>query len=171
MSPDQLRPSTLTALLVAWSLFVNPMAKPRIVPIKTSAGFSSQTPENPWSIPIRSTDGSTAYLLSLEPDLDVGHHVVTLELVLRHPGDKTYASNLLDPTGRRHGLQSYDFAANDLARGVQNSAFGKKRTVFLKNLGLVVRIDVLKATVSPVAAGTYQVDSLNLQIEVDNANP
>jgi hypothetical protein len=107
----------------------------------------------------------------LEPDLDVGHHVVTLELVLRRPGAKPDAPNLFDPTGKRHGLQAYDFAADDLAPGVQKAAFGAKRTVSLKSLGLVVRMDVSKATVSPVSAGNYQLDALELQIEVDNSNP
>jgi hypothetical protein len=96
---------------------------------------------------------------------------VTLELVLRHPSDKTDAPNLLDPTGSRHGLQAYDFAADDLAQGVQKSAFGEKRTVSLKKSGLVVRIAVSKATVSPISAGNYQLDALDLQIEVDNSNP
>jgi hypothetical protein len=146
----------------------NATAKPRIVPLRTSATFSAQSPENRWSVPIKSPDGSTAYVLSLEPDFDVGHHVVTLELVLRRPGDKTDAPNLLDPTERRHGLQAYDFAADDLAHGAQKSAFGEKRTVSLKNLGLVLRIAVSKALVSPISAGNYQFGSLELQIELDN---
>lgn len=171
MITDRLGPSTLTALLFIWGLFLSPTAKERIVPLHTSVAFSSEAPGNRWSVPIKSTDGSLAYILSLEPDFDVEQHVVTLELVLRHPRDKANAPNLLDPTGRRHGLQSYDFAASDLARGVQKSAFGEKRTVSLKNLGLLVRIDVLKAEVSPVSAGNFQLDALELQIEVDNSNP
>jgi hypothetical protein len=87
------------------------------------------------------------------------------------PGENADAPNLLDPTGTRHGLQAYDFAANDLAQGVQKSAFGEKRTVSLKSLGLIVRITVLKVAVSPISDGDYQLDALNLQIEVDNANP
>jgi hypothetical protein len=122
-------------------------------------------------VPVKASDGSTVYVLALEPDFDVEHHAVTLELVLRHSGDKTDAPNLLDPTGRRHGLQAYDFAANDLARGVQKSAFGEKRTVSLKSLGLVVRIVVSKASVSPISAGNYQLDALDLQVEVDNLDP
>jgi hypothetical protein len=119
-------------------------------------------------VPIKSTDGNVAYLLSLEPDFDAGHHVVTLELVLRRPSDRSDAPNLLDPTGRRHGLQSYDFAADDLAQGVQKSAFGERRTVSLKKLGLVIRIAVVKVAVSSISSGSYKIDSLDLQIEVDN---
>jgi len=148
----------------------NAAAKPEIVPLRTSATFSARSAQNRWSVPIKLPDWSTAYVLSLEPDFDVGHHVVTLELVLRRPGDKTDAPNLLDPTGRRHGLQAYDFAADDLAQGAQKSAFGEKRTVSLKNLGMVVQIAVSKAAVSPLSAGNYQLDALNLEIDVDNSN-
>src|SRR5580704_16928735 len=168
---NHFRQHILVTFFVTIALLPIAAAKPRIVPLQTSVKFSTQASENRWSVPIKSTDGSTAYVLSLEPDFDVGHHVVTLELVLRRPGNKTDAPNLLDPTGRRHGLQSYDFAADDLAQGVQKSAFGEKRTVSLKSLGLVVRIDVSKATVSPISAGNYQLDVLDLQIEADNLNP
>jgi hypothetical protein len=161
----------LATFFVTIALLPVAVAKPRIVPLRTSATFSAQSPENRWSVPIKFADGSTAYVLSLEPDFDVGHHVVTLELVLRRPGDKTDAPNLLDPTGRRHGLQSYDFAADDLAQGVQKSAFGEKRAVPLKSLGLVVQITVSKAVVSPVSASRHQMDALELQIEADNSNP
>ena len=83
---------------------------------------------------------------------------MTLELVLRRPGDDTDASNLLDRTGRRHGLQAYDFAADDLAQGVRKSAFGEKRTVPLEDLGLVVRFTISKAVVSLISARNYKLD-------------
>lgn len=148
----------------------NATAKPRIVPLRATATFSSQSPESRWSVPIKSTDGNTVYVLSLEPDFDVGHHVATLELVLRKPGDNADTCNLLDPTGRRHGLQAYDFAANDLAQGVQKSAYGERRTMSLKSLGMVLRVVVLKATVGTISTGNYQIDALDLQIEVSNSN-
>jgi hypothetical protein len=161
----------LATFFVTIALLPVVAAKPRIVPLQTSVRFSTQASENHWSVPIKSTDGSTAYVLSLDPDFDVGHHIVALELVLRHSADKSDAPNLLDPTGNRHGLQAYDFAADDLAQGVRKSAFGEKRTVPLKSLGLVVRIAVSKAAVSPISAGNHQLDALDLQIEVDNLNP
>lgn len=145
-------------------------ARPRIVPLRTTATFSSQSPESRWSVPIKSTDGSTAYVLSLEPDFDVGHHVVTLELVLRKPGDNAEAPNLLDPTARRHGLQAYDFAANDLAQGVQKSAYGERRTLSVKKLGIVLRITISKATIGTISPGNSQIDEMDLQVEVDNSN-
>jgi len=68
-------------------------------------------------------------------------------------------------------LQPYDFAADDLANGVQKSAFGQKRTVVLKNLGLVVAITVANASINPTSAGHYQIAVLNLEIQIDNFNP
>ena len=161
----------LAMFLVAIALPPVVAAKPRIVPLQTSVRFSTQAAENRWSVPIKSTDGSTAYVLSLEPDFDVGHHIVTLELVLRPAADKSDTSNLLDPTGSRHGLQAYDFAADDLAQGVQKSAFGEKRKVSLNSLGLVLRITVSKAAVSPTPAGNYQLNALDLQIDLNNLTP
>jgi len=171
MATDRLCRCFFVLCLATLGLFSRAVANPQIIPLQTSVAFSSHSPESRWSVPIKSTDGSTVYVLSLDPDFDSGHRTVTLELVLRHADDKTDAPNLLDPTGRRHGLQAYDFAANDLAQGVEKSAFREKRTVSLKKLGLVVRIAVSKAAVSRISAGNYQLDALDLQIEVDNINP
>jgi len=168
MANDHFYRYTFLILLVMLGLYTNASAKSRIVPLQSRATFSALSSENNWSIPIKSTDGSAAYVLSLEPQFDVGHHIVTLELVLRYPGDKTNVPNLLEPKGRWHGLQAYDFAAGDLAGGVQKSAFGEKRLVFLKSLGLKIRIVISKVIVSQFSAGNYQLDALELQIEVNN---
>ena len=159
------------ALVAALSLISNATVKPQIVPLRTSLTFSAQSAENRLSIPIKSTDGKTVYILSLEPDFDVGHHIVVLELVLRRPHDKTASPNRLDPTGMWHGYQPYIFGGRDFTQGVKKSLYGEKRTVSLNNLGLMVRITVSKATVSPVSGDDYQFDALELQIEVDNSGP
>ncbi len=145
------------------------VAKPKIVPFQTRMTFSSRS-RGHQSLRIKSIDGNTAYILSLEPDLDVGNHVVTVELVLQRPNDKAGASNLLDPTGKLHGLQSYDFAANDLAQGGPKSVFGQKRIVRVDRLHLVIRVVVSGAAVHPIASSNYQIDELTLNVEVDNSN-
>jgi hypothetical protein len=154
--------------LVAFGLFANAEARREIVPLRASASFSSRAIVNLWKMPILGTDTAPVYVLSLEPDFDVRHRVTTVELVLRRAGDSTSAPNLLDPTGTRHGLQAYDFAAADLSNGIGKSAYGQKREVVLKRLGLVVSIVISKATVSSVSATDFQIDELNLQVEVDN---
>lgn len=161
-------PATLLTVIAA---FPTTPTKPRVVPLRTRATFSVQSLENRSSIPVKLPDGNTAYLLSLEPDFDRGHHVITVELTLRHAGDKDDAANLLDPTGKRHGLHAYDFAADDLAGGAQKSVFGKERTVPLTSMGLVIRITILNAVVRPISGTFHQLDTLELQIDVDNSNP
>ncbi len=142
-------------------------ASSSVVPLKTSVTFTAQHLEQRWSAPIRTSDGHVAYILSLEPDFDVGGHVVTVELVMRRAGAKSDAPDLL--RGSLHGLQPPDFAANDLAHGIKNSAFGEKRTMSLTKLGLQLRVGVKDATVSPnPTVGGYQLDTLSLDIEVDN---
>jgi hypothetical protein len=153
------------------SLLSNATANPRIVPLRTNAAFSSESAKIHWTVQIKTTDGRTAYVLFLKPDYSVGNHLAVLSLVLHRSGDKPDAPNLLDPTGIWHGIQPCDFVANDLALGTQKSVLGVNRTVFVKKSGLVVRITVAKAMVSPISTGEYQLDALDLQIEVDNFSP
>jgi hypothetical protein len=162
---------TFAMCLVALGQGYGAGPSPRIVPLRTNMIFSAHAKQKYSSAVIRSINGREIYALSLEPDFDVGHHVVRLELMLRWLGDTTNARNLLDATGREHGLQSFDFAADDLARGVSKSAFGENRTVLLRNLGLIVRVNRLPVAVSPVAAGQYQLEHLEVQIRIDNLIP
>ena len=142
--------------------------KPRIIPLQTNVTFSAaQSTQNHWSAPIKSTDGRAAYVLLLEPEAD-GNHVDGVNLVLRRPHDKTDAQNLLAPMENWHGVQSFMFLAWDFKQGVKKSIYGEKRTISVENLGLVVQITVSKAVVNP-SGSNYQLDALDLKIEVDNA--
>jgi hypothetical protein len=163
--------SVLLLSLTILTLSSTIAATKRIIPLRTKAIFLSRSPENLWSVPIKSTDGRTLYFLRLVEDTDLEHHPITIEIVLGRPGYKPDGANLLDPTGVRHGLQAYDFTADDLAQGAQKSAFGEKRTMLLKDLGFVVQIAISKVAVSPISLNSHQIDSLELQIEVDNSNP
>lgn len=158
------------ALLIV-SLICCASLRADVIPLRSTATFSADSPEKEWSVPIKSSDGFVRYILWLEPDFDTEHHVVTVELVLQKRGDKPNGPNLLDPTGRRHGLQAYDFAASDLAKGVQKSAFGKNRTIPLKNLEMIVRVVISSAKVARISAAKYQLEALKLKIEVNNINP
>ena len=156
----------LGVLVVVLSVVSGWAAAP-LVRSSFSATFTAQHPEQRWSVPIKDTDGHVLYVLSLEPAFDVDGHVVTVELVMRRAGAKPDSPNLL--RGNLHLLQPIDFAASDLAHGVKNSAFGEKRTLSLPQFGLVLRIAVTGATVSLGSVAGYQLESLNLQIEVDAA--
>jgi hypothetical protein len=160
-------------VFLVFVLFANAAARSQGVSLQTIATFSSKFPENRWSVPLKSTDGQTLYILSLEPDFDTRRHVITVELVLQHPGAKADSPNLLDPTGKRHGLQPYQFPSAGFVQGIDKSTFGRKRTVVLKKLGLIVEMTVLKAEVSPTTsgnAGGYQIDTLEVHITVHDSN-
>jgi hypothetical protein len=171
MPIDRLFRYLLTPLLMISALVLTAAAHPRIIPLHTNINFPAQSPFNHWSVPIKATNQRTAYVLSLEPDFTVGNHLAVLKVVLHRFGDKSDAPNLLDPPGIWHGLQPCDFVANDLSRGVQNSVFGEKRAVIVKRVGLKVRLAASKATVSPISAGDYQLDTLDLHIDVENSKP
>jgi hypothetical protein len=166
----------LTSLLASCALLIaaapgmvlSAATKLQIVPLQTTATFSTQSAKTKWSVPIKSTDGRTVYVLSFDSFLWVSGQVEGVDLILKRPHDRADAPNLLEPPGRWHGLQDYMFAADDLAKGAQNSAFGEQRTITDKRRGLVVRILVSNAKVSPIPSGDFQLDSLNLKIEVDN---
>jgi hypothetical protein len=129
--------------------------------------LSSLSGINHWSAPVRSTDGQTVYVLTFEPDFGGGHRLEALTLTLHYPHEKVRAPNLRISQRDMACIQPCDFVANDLAHGPQKSVFGDKRTLFLKGLGLVVRINVSKAVVSAISTGNYQLCALALRIEVD----
>jgi hypothetical protein len=152
----------LTLLLSAASSWAS-----RIVPVTTSVTFTAQQAQQPWSAPIYSKDEQAAYVLGLEPVLDAGGHVVTVNLVMRRAGARGDAPDLIEENA--NGLQPPHFTANDLAQRVQRSAFGEPATMGLMKLGLLLRVTVTGAAVIPnPTTGGYQINTLNLHIEVDN---
>lgn len=163
--------SIFIACLATLGSSLDAASKSRIIPVRTNVSFSSQSSEDRWSIPVKATNGSTVYVVSLDPEFSVGQHLAALTLGLRHFGDTPDAPNLLDPTGIWHGIQPCDFVASDFTRGIKKSVFGEKRTIRPKSVGLVIRIVVSKATVTPTSANTYQLEALDLQLEIDNSNP
>lgn len=179
-----------TVLVVALSFSHQLGAQPRIVPVRTSASFSIDGADSPWSVKIKTADGRTAYALSVEPQRDVLNRVIGAELVLRRAHTRSNSSNLLEPTGNWHGLQAYDFPGRDLAQGTQKTAFGEQRTIVVKSLGLKVSIVLLNAKVSPLPPlgdlppcdripkpnppcepPNFQLDSLVLHVSVENSAP
>jgi hypothetical protein len=47
--------------LTVLSFLSNAKAKPRIMPLRATATFASHSSESRWSVPVKSTDGSTVY--------------------------------------------------------------------------------------------------------------
>jgi len=139
-----------------------------IVPLRTSARITPQSIGSRWSVPVKSSKGHVAYILSLEPEVDVGNHLVSAELVLRPAGENAAKANLLEPSGNWHGLQPYMFPANGFATGVAKAPFGETRKLTLKNLGVQVQVTITEAKVTPISSDGYQLDSLSLDIELSN---
>jgi len=133
--------------------------------------FSSKSGVIPLFVLIRTPDVPAGFRLSLDPDYDIHHNITVLVLSLRHQSDSADASNLLDPTGRSHGYQSYIFAASDFVYGARQSLYGEKRTVILDQLGLHLRIDVSKASVEVIpersmVEPTYRFNRLSVGVDV-----
>src|ERR1700687_3442041 len=108
-----LRPVRLALCLIipALGMLSIAAATTTIVPLRTAARLTTQSSESRWSVPVQSSNGQVAYALSLQPEIDVGNHLVSAELVLRPAGNNAATSNLLQPRGNWHGLQPYMFPA------------------------------------------------------------
>jgi hypothetical protein len=184
-------------LLLVTTIVVSPFcssraaAQTRIGPLTAEAEFSVNSADSPWSIAIKTTDGRTAYVLSLEPESrDAGNRLDQVELILRRAHSRPGSQNLLAPAGNWHGLQAYDFPGRDLAQGTQKTVFGEKRTIVVERLGLKVQIVLLSAKVSlipllgglppcdrvpkpnpPCESPDFQIDSLVLRVTVENSTP
>jgi hypothetical protein len=94
-----------------------------------------------------------AYRFRLVPERDVAGNLFGFQLVMegasRSPGQ---GPNLLDPTGRIHGYQKWDFLASEFVRGHAPPGWGDSRTIYLPNLGLEVQVSVVRFAVKPTAA-------------------
>jgi hypothetical protein len=167
---DRVSRSMLAIVLASAVLAQDASAQSTITPSHGVLTYPSGSSEGLSSFLIDASDGTPAYVISLQPDVDANHHVVVLTLVLHRPGDRADAPNLLDPTGKVHGYQRYTFAASDFEHGVKRSAYGERRTIDLARLGMEVRIRVNRAAVRvipPSAAGiSYEFDELALRIDV-----
>ena len=127
-----------------------------------------------WPIlAVRADNGSPAYVLSLKPARDVGGHVVHIDLVLQRPGAKPDAPNLLEPPGRWHGLQPYDFNAVEFVAGQEGRGYGVKRHIHITRRKLDVTFSVAKVKIRPVASTPqsedYEFEELAIDVAVDNA--
>lgn len=138
----------------------------------TVLAYSRQSKTESTSSFLKAPSG-TRYRLSLVPELDLGQHVVVLDLVLQKPGRETDDSNLLDVTGRLHGYQPYVFAASDFVRGAQKSVYGESRVINLRKLGMEMHVKIAQVHVEPTPTGSsqglrYQFNDLSLKITTQN---
>jgi hypothetical protein len=140
----------------------------RIVRKQMHAQFSEPDSARAWTDHLDSIANKKAYTLSLEPELDVGKHVVGVDLVLRDADEPKTSENLLSPSTNWHGLQPYNFVASDLLNGSDRSAFGSRRSIKITSRELDIEIQILDVTLRTLPDGTQEIGELKLAISADN---
>jgi len=169
--------SVLNGILIVWAFALasarltaqkHDVSLARIAPKQMLAEFSRGTSKKAWTDYIYSPANKKLYVLFLEPQVDVGNHIIGIDLLLRDAKKPKVDENLLNPPGPWHGLQPYSFMAIDLLHGAGGSAFGAHRTVRVRRRRLDVGIQILEVRVSALSNGGYQVDELKLSVQVDN---
>jgi hypothetical protein len=139
-----------------------------IAPKQMQAEFLRKDSKEMWTDYIYSSNGTELYVLSFEPQVDVGKRVIGIDLVLRDVKNSKKNENLLNPPDIWHGLQPYSFMAQDLLHGANESAFGRERSIAVRSRGLHFTVELLDAKVSASSDGAHQIDHLKLSISADN---
>lgn len=86
------------------------------------------------------------YRVELAVDRDVNGREGVVLLVLLRPGG---GENLLTPFGVFHGLQPYHFAALDLVRGPDRSAYGRVRALPIRRTATRLAVRIVEAQTRP----------------------
>jgi len=128
--------------------------------------------ENPKLI-VKSANGSAAYRLMLLPQRDAKGDVIHIDLVMHRPNAASAARNILEPEGRWHGLQDFDFNAIDFLNGPERSTMGSVRTIKIKNRKLSVsftisKTEIVSLTDKPSNPEDYAFKELAIDVAVDN---
>jgi hypothetical protein len=131
-------------------------------------GFSAGVPQQ---VLLTDTWTGTQYQVAVQADRDVSGKLVVANLVVTRAGDRR---NLASKP-RLHGLQPDDFAALDLAKGPENSAFWDRRISITKDDVLVVRVEDAQVRAVPGAPsgqlGSMEIASLRLHVFLDSPSP
>lgn len=158
---------TLLALPV-----VTGSARAQVMPSHGTLTYT-QSAEPSSKFIVQAANGSAAYALTLSPERDGKGNLVHIDLVMRRPNAAPDARNLLEPEGRWHGLQGYDFNASDFVRGPERSVMGSTRTIKIRNRKLSVSFTILKADVAPLTSkpsepSEYIFKELVVDVTVEN---
>jgi len=160
-----------TTLLTVCFVFVTTVGQspsPRIIPLHTKVIFSRLSPARPWSAFVLNSYGKPVYKLFLDAQRNATGNLIVVDLVLTSAVKGNPDANLLNPQHNWHGLQPYSFVARDLAKGPDKSAFGRSRTIEGKAGNIVLQVEILNVRVTPMAEGDYQIEEIELSVEVKN---
>jgi hypothetical protein len=122
---------------------------------------------------VKAANGSAAYVLKLLPMRGVKGNIVGIDLVMRRPNAAVDARNLLEPEGRWHGLQDYNFNAIDFVNGPERSTMGPTRTIKIKSRKLSVSFTISKTEIASLTDNSsspidYAFKELIVDVAVDN---
>jgi hypothetical protein len=134
-------------------------------PTDAEVGFGVGLPQQ---VSLTDAWAGIEYQVAVQADRDVSGKLVVANLVVTRPGTQRN----LGAKPRLHGLQSDDFAALDLAKGPESSAFWDRRISITKDDVLLVRVE--DAQVRPVPGipsgqvGSVEITSLRLHVFLDS---
>ncbi len=156
---------------LAFLLFIG-NARAQILPLHGTLEYSAASGQWP-GLTVKAANGSPSYVLTLQPQNDIKGNLVHIDLVLHRAGAKPDANNLLEPPGRWHGLQAYDFNASDFKNGPEQSIGGKTRTISIKSRKLRVTFSISSAEIVPVAGspiegGEYAFKAFTVDADIEN---
>jgi len=151
-------------------------AQPNITPYQAEVFFSrtalnSASPPNDfvgkpvWTDQIREPSGRPLYDISLEPQFDVRHYLVSLWLVLKDV-DKPTEKNLL---WCDMGLEPFMFVARLSTHGPTDSVYGRTRTIPSCAGNIIIKASIVDAEVSTIPdSDDFQWDVLHLSISAQS---
>jgi hypothetical protein len=85
-----------------------------------------------------------AYRFRLDPERNGYGTLFGFELILERANHSRPEPNLLDPTGKLHGYQKWDFLASEFAHDHAPPGWGSSRTIYVPNRGLEVQVQVVR---------------------------
>jgi hypothetical protein len=137
----------ITLALVALLTFAN-NAIAQIIPFSGTLEYRADGDTRPKVI-VKAANGSAAYVFTLQPEQDVTGELSHLDLVMHRPRASFDADNLLNPPYRWHGLQDFDFNADDFIDGPDHSISGRARHFHIKSRKLDVTITISNVEIAP----------------------
>ena len=136
--------------------------------VDSEIGFADGVPQQ---VHLTDTWTGIQYQIAVQADRDVNGKLVVAELIVTRAGEHR---NLIAKPNV-HGLQPDDFAALDLAKGPENSAFWDRRIPVTKDDVLVVRVEdaqVRAVAGAPVGlVGSVEIATLRLHVFLNSPSP
>jgi hypothetical protein len=126
--------------------------------LRATVRFDRTCSTNAW---FGAFGGKKHYVVSLEPVFDLSYEPIGWDLSLKGFGE---TENLLEPAGEWHGLQAYNLGAEDLAHGIDRSAFGRVRSFKSDGGRTTITLEVQEAAVATDSKGRLRLTVLKVLV-------